>query len=114
MMILTRRGLFEGIFHLEIIQDQGFAILYKLGKSFFCIVDGNKGSLRAQLQNAAMLTIIVDDVKSWYEYLTAQGVKVKSNPSKNDFVENAFYFDPGGYIVETQTFLDHNIQNVFM
>ena len=60
-----------------------------------------------------MLTIIVDDVMEWYEYLTSKGVKVMGGPNHTPFVDNVFYYDPGGYIVETQTFKDPAVQKAF-
>lgn len=104
---------YENIFHLEVVQDQGGCKLYRQGKTFFGIVDSAHGTLKAQPKNACMLTIIVDDVMEWYEYLTSKGVKVYSGPNHTPFVDNVFYIDPGGYIVETQKFLDEKVQKEF-
>ena len=104
---------YENIFHLELVQDQGGCKLYRQGKCYFGIVDGSHGTLKPQPKNACMLTIIVDDVMEWYEYLTSKGVQVMSGPNHTPFVDNVFYIDPGGYIVETQTFKDETVQKAF-
>ena len=105
---------YENILKLELLQDQaGHCKLYRMGKCYFGIVDSPHGTIHAQPESACMLTIIVDDVMEWYEYMTAKGVRVMSGPNRNDFVENVFYYDPGGYIVETQKFLDPAIQQAF-
>ncbi len=104
---------YENIFKLEVVQDQGHCKLYRQGKCYFGIVDSAYGTIHALPKSACMLTIIVDNVMEWYEYLTSKGVKVMSGPNVNDWVENVFYLDPGGYVVETQTFLDPEVQKAF-
>jgi predicted enzyme related to lactoylglutathione lyase len=39
---------YENIFNFKVVQDQKMAKIYQIGKSFFGIVDGDKGSLRPQ------------------------------------------------------------------
>lgn len=104
---------YEDIFGLEIIQDQAMAKVYKLGKSYFGIVDGEKGSLKAQEKNAAMLTILVDSVEEWAEYLDKKGVKCIKPISCGKFAKSAFYEDPGGYVIEIQRFLNETVHKEF-
>lgn len=104
---------YEEIMRFPIVQDQGFAKIYRAGKSFFGIVDGKTGSLRAQSENAAMLTLLVDNVSEWHEYLVSNGVKVWKEPQKGSFAETGFYFDPGGYVVEIQHFNNPDEHKVF-
>ncbi len=96
---------YEKIFPVELVQDQRKARIYRIGKSFFGIVDGRKGSLRPQAVPSAMLTIIVDDVKEWHEYLISKDVRVVKGTISGTYIETAYYRDPGGYIIETQRFL---------
>lgn len=104
---------YENIFNFEIVQDQKMAKIYRIGKSFFGIVDGEKGSLRPQPDNAVMLTIIVDNVTQWYEYLKGKNVKEIKSPSKGVCAESAFFMDPGGYVIEIQRFINNEIQREF-
>ncbi len=104
---------YEDIFGLQIIQDQAMAKVYKLGKSYFGIVDGEKGSLKAQEKNAAMLTMLVDSVEEWAAYLDEKGVKCIKPVSCGRFAQSAFYEDPGGYVIEIQRFLDENVHKEF-
>ncbi len=104
---------YEDIFHLEIIQDQSMAKVYKLGKSYFGIVDGVKGSLKAQDYNAAMLTMLVDSVEDWCAYLDEKGVKCIKPCSCGKFAKSAFYEDPGGYVIEIQHFMNEEVHKEF-
>ena len=104
---------YENIFGLTAIQDQSMAKVYRLGKSYFGIVDGEKGSLKAQEKNAAMLTILVDSVEEWATFLKGKGVKCVKDVSCGKFAKSAFFEDPGGYIIEIQRFLDEEVQKEF-
>ena len=104
---------YENIFKFEIVQDQKMAKIYRAGKSFFGVVDGGKGSLRAKPDNAVMLTLIVDNVSEWYQYLKANNVKEIKKLTSGTYVESAFFEDPGGYIIEIQKFHNSDVQKEF-
>lgn len=104
---------YENVLGLEIIQDQKMAKVYRIGKSYFGIVDGEKGSLKAQDKNAAMLTILVDNVEEWAAYLIEKNVTCIKNVSCGKFAKSAFFEDPGGYVIEIQRFLDDGVQKEF-
>ena len=55
-----------------------------------------------------MITIVVDDVQGWYDYLKAKGIKLLTGIQKPEIapVECFFFEGPGGYHFEVQRFLD--------
>jgi catechol 2,3-dioxygenase-like lactoylglutathione lyase family enzyme len=104
---------YENILGAQLIQDQKMAKIYKFGKSYFGIVDGERGSLKAQDKNAAMLTFLVDSVEEWTAYFHEKGVKCFKDISMGKFAHSSFFIDPGGYVVEFQRFLDEDVQKEF-
>lgn len=104
---------YENTLGAEVVQDQKMAKVYKFGKTYFGIVDGEKGSLKAQEKNAAMLTLLVDDVEEWTKFLISKGTKCTKDVGCGRFAKSSFFEDPGGYIIEIQRFLDDEIQKEF-
>jgi predicted enzyme related to lactoylglutathione lyase len=102
------KDFFENILNLEIIDDQGDAIIYRIAKgAFIGIVDEKKGHCKAQDISAVLITLVTDNVKDWYEYLLSRGVKMETPIQKpeNFPVECFFFKGPGGYEFEVQKFL---------
>ena len=102
------KDFFENILNLEIIDDQGDAIIYRIAKgAFIGIVDEKKGHCKAQDISAVLITLVTDNVKDWYEYLLSRGVKMETPIQKpeNFPVECFFFKGPGGYKFEVQKFL---------
>lgn len=100
---------FEDVLNLEIVDRQEAARIYRMaGGAFLGIVDGAKGHWRPQEQSAVLITLVVDDVKAWYDCLKMNGVKMLSDIKKPDIapVECFFFEGPGGYHFEVQRFLD--------
>jgi len=102
------KDFFENILNLEIIDNQGDAIIYRIAKgAFIGIVDEKKGHCKAQDISAVLITLVTDNVKDWYEYLLSRGVKMETPIQKpeNFPVECFFFKGPGGYEFEVQKFL---------
>ena len=102
------KDFFENILNLEIIDDQGDALIYRIAKgAFIGIVDEKKGHCKAQDISALLITLVTDNVKDWYEYLLSRGVKMETPIQKpeNFPVECFFFKGPGGYEFEVQKFL---------
>ena len=100
---------FEDVLKLEIVEEQEAAKIYRItGGAFIGIVDGAKGHWRAQEQSAVLITLVVDDVKTWYDYLKIKGLKMLTGIQKPEIapVECFFFEGPGGYHFEVQRFLD--------
>lgn len=102
------KDFFENILELEIVDDQGKAIIYRLSVgAFIGIVNEKEGHCKAQDINAVLITLVTDDVKGWYKYLLSHGVKMETSVQKpeNFPVEYFFFKGPGGHEFEVQRFL---------
>ncbi|MFZ5916441.1 MAG: VOC family protein [Chloroflexota bacterium] len=99
---------FQEILGLELVEDQGWARIYRVaGAAFLGIVAGEKGFHAPRPENAVLVTLVVDDVTAWYERLRASGVEMLSQVQhRADIQIRCFFFrDPGGYTFEVQQFL---------
>ena len=106
----------EEVLQLELVDDQGFARIYRVGGGgFIGIVDEAKGHHRAQDDNAVLITLVVDEVQPWHERLNGMGLRmlsgIKTVPEAN--VECFFFVGPGGYHFEIQKFLDPEVEARF-
>lgn len=111
------RRFYEQFLGLPLVEDQGWARIYRLGdgNAFIGIVDEAHGSLRAQPENAVMITLVVDDVAAWHARALAYAVPVRQAPGRaaDIQIEYCFLTDPGGYVVEIQRFLNPDLAAVF-
>ncbi len=102
------KNFFENILNLEIVDNQGDAIIYCITKgAFIGIVNEEKGHCKAQDINAVLITLVTDDVTGWYKHLLSHGIKMETSVQKpeNFPVECFFFKGPGGYEFEVQKFL---------
>ena len=107
---------FEEILKLERVVDQDAAKIYRMsGGAFLGIVDGAKGHCRVKEESAVLITLVVDDVKGWYDYLKENGVKLLTEIQIPEIapVECFFFAGPGGYHFEVQRFLDPETAGAF-
>lgn len=107
---------FEEMLGLSPVETQDFARIYPFtDKAYIGIVAGASGFLQPQAENAVLITLVVDDVCSWYDYLQERGVvlltEVKHNPSIN--IRCFFFEGPGGYKFEVQEFLSPIARRIF-
>lgn len=101
---------------LELVEDQEWAKVYAVGeKGFLGIVAGQKGFHQPRDENAVLVTLVVDDVLGWYEYLSERGVNLLTGVKKVEEIQVRAFFlrDPGGYTLEIQQFLDADVAEVF-
>lgn len=99
---------YENTMQLTLVENQGFARIYRLtASSFIGIVDGVEGFHSPKPDNAVLVTMAVEDVDGWYDYLSARGVKILREPNTYESIQvRCFFFeDPGGYTYEVQQFL---------
>jgi predicted enzyme related to lactoylglutathione lyase len=100
----------EKVMKFELCDDQGAAKIYRVSpNAFIGIVDEKKGHCRAQDTNAVLITLVVEDVDGWYNYLRKKGIKLLSEVKQpSSFPVRCFFFeDTEGYQYEIQKFL-HN------
>lgn len=107
---------YENTIGLELVEDQGFAQIFRLtASSFIGIVDSEEGFHSAKPDNAVLLTMAVEDVDAWHAHLRAQNVKILREPNTYDSIQvRCFFFeDPGGYSFEVQQFLRPESAEIF-
>lgn len=91
---------------LGLVLDQGACRIYRVsGDAFlgFCQADD------APEQPAGIIvTLVADDVDSWYARLQEQGVAFEKPPALNPTynIYHCFLRDPNGYLLEIQRFQD--------
>lgn len=88
--------------------DQGWAKIFGVGPAASVgLVDEAHGSLRATVDKAVLLTMVVDDVDAWHAHLFAAGVRNVTEPKLHADIGVYCFFaeDPGGYKLEFQKFL---------
>jgi catechol 2,3-dioxygenase-like lactoylglutathione lyase family enzyme len=112
----TIASFFDDVMGFELVEDQGWAKIYRTGgNAFVGAVSGERGFHQPQEKNAVTVTLVVEDVPGWYEYLREQGVKLLTELQQSDEIQvRGFFFeDPGGYVFEVQQFLKPELARVF-
>jgi catechol 2,3-dioxygenase-like lactoylglutathione lyase family enzyme len=107
---------YRDVLGLELVEDQRWAKIYSIGRgAFLGIVAGEKGFHQPQDENAVLVTLVVDDVFAWYDYLEEQGVNLLTEVKEVEEIQVRVFFleDPGGYTLEIQQFLDPEVAAVF-
>jgi len=105
---------YESMLDLELVEDQGMAKIYRIcGNAYLGIVDGTKGLFRPQRHSAVLLTLVVDDVQAWHDYLKGRGIETMSEISEDAHVRHFVLDDPGGYTLKVQSFLSLDVSDKF-
>lgn len=107
---------YEEIMGFELIEDQGWAKIYRVnGNAYLGIVDEERGFHKAQEKSAVLLTLVVDDVFWWYDYLKRKGVRMLTELREVEDIQIRGFFleDPGGYTIEVQQFLRPDVARIF-
>lgn len=107
---------YEDVLGLEIVDDQGWAKLYRVSPgAFFGIVDAGKGFHPARAENSVVLTLVTDDVEGWYTAFSKAGATLLTSIKVHDEIRVKCFFarDPGGYVLEIQSFLDPQVAERF-
>ena len=93
----------------ELVIDVDFARVYRVsGSSHVGIVDGKRGFLRAKEDKPVMISFVVEDIDSWYDYLRDKGVEIFQPPKEASYLrmKTLLLRDPEGYVVEILEFLE--------
>jgi predicted enzyme related to lactoylglutathione lyase len=107
---------YEEMMGFELIEDQGWAKIYRVhGSSYLGIVDEERGFHKAQEKSAVLITLVVNDVVGWYDYLKLKGVKMLTELREMESIQVRGFFleDPGGYAIEVQQFLNPDVARIF-
>ena len=107
---------YEDVMGFELVDDQGFARLYRVsGNAFMGIVAGEEGFRHPQAYNAVVLTVLVNDVDAWYAHLQTHGARLLTEVQDRTALGLRCFFleDPGGYAIEIQEFLRPDLVKIF-
>ena len=107
---------YRDVMGFEVAEDQGWTKIYSIGRgAFLGIVAGEKGFHEPQDENAVLVTLVVDDVYAWYEYLEDRSVNLLTRVRDVEEIQVRGFFlaDPGGYTLEIQQFLKPEVAAVF-
>jgi predicted enzyme related to lactoylglutathione lyase len=90
---------------LECIRDEGDARIFATAESAAIGVCGAFEN-RVVEPKGCMISIVTDDVDSWYRRLTEKGVAVAGQPHRLEQfgIYTFFVTDPNGYVIEFQQF----------
>ena len=107
---------YQEVMGFELIEDQGWAKIYRVsGNAYLGIVDEERGFHKAQEKSAVLITLAVDDVFWWYDYLRRKDVKILTDLREvEDIQVRGFFLEgPGGYTIEVQQFLKPDVARIF-
>ena len=107
---------YSNVMGFKLVDYQKWAKIYKInGNAFMGVVGEGKGFCKVQDENAVLLTLVVDNVYSWYEHLKERGITpVTEIQEKEDIQVRCFFLkDPGGYALEIQQFLNPKVAEIF-
>jgi catechol 2,3-dioxygenase-like lactoylglutathione lyase family enzyme len=96
---------YDEILELPLVRDQGSCRIYKSSTSSYL---GFCTHLDTSSPEGIILTLVEDDVDSWYQQLIENGISIPAPPVQNsDYQIYHFFFkDPNGYTLEIQRFDD--------
>ena len=104
---LTKTARFyEEIIGLEMVLDQGVCRIYQITDTAF--VGFCERATANGRDSDVIITLVTDEVDAWHEYLLAHDVDIEKPPTLNEDynIYHIFVRDPGGYLLEIQTFKD--------
>ncbi len=98
-------------FGLELTVDQEWAKVYQTSPTgYIGLVDGEPGMRDATAEKAVTVSFFTDDIRGWFDYARdEQAFELRSEAvSEADDRFLAFVgYDPEGYFLEFDTFLEH-------
>jgi predicted enzyme related to lactoylglutathione lyase len=101
---------YEGEFGLSMVVDQGLAKIYSTSPTGYVgLVDEARGMHSYTEDKAVTVSFLTDDLDAWFAHARAGAFELRSdtietgNPRYRAFVR----YDPEGYFVEFDTFLEH-------
>lgn len=101
---------YREVLGLPLIEDQGWAKVYRIhGSAHVGIVEARRGPVEKPAGSGTLLSIVVEDVDSWYERLKDEPtIEILGPPAMvSDILVYSFFLkDPAGYRIEIQAFTD--------
>ena len=103
---------YERTMGLELIVDQGWAKVYPTSPTgFIGFVDGARGLHSATDSSGVTMSFLTDDIESWFSHMQNQdGFEFRTEElgDESGRVRTFVGYDPGGYYLEWDEFLDRD------
>jgi len=101
----TTTDFYKRTLGLPVVLDQFDCRIFQVSE------DGYIGfCLREEIRpkGGIILTFVTNDVDQWYEHLKGKSIEIEKAPAVNTRYQiyHFFFWDPNGYILEVQKFLD--------
>jgi len=104
------QSFYENALGLDLIVDQGWAKVYTASPTGFVgFVDGTRGLHNATEENGVTVSFLTDDIESWFDHMSAQdGFEFRTEElgDESGRVRTFVGYDPSGYFLEWDEFLD--------
>lgn len=100
---------YEELLGVDLLVDQGWAKVYEASPTgYIGLVDGARGMHQSTEENAVTVSLLTQDVRAWMDHARAMGVELRSDTigMESDLVETFVGYDPTGYFLEWDNFLD--------
>ena len=100
---------YEELLGVDLLVDQGWAKVYEASSTgYIGLVDGARGMHQSTEENAVTVSLLTQDVRAWMDHARAMGVELRSDTigMESDLVETFVGYDPTGYFLEWDNFLD--------
>lgn len=100
---------YEELLNESLLVDQGWAKVYRASPTgYIGLVDGARGMHSSTEENAVTVSFLTRDVRGWMERARTLGVELRSDSigMESDRVETFVGYDPTGYFLEWDHFLD--------
>lgn len=99
---------YQGVMGLQMVLDQAHCRIYRTGKTAYLGICENQDQGNQEEREGVIFTLVVDDVRGWYDYLRDQGWEMLEEPKYNEryLITHFFFRDPDGYLIEIQRFED--------
>lgn len=101
---------YEETLGLDLLVDQGWAKVYRTsGSGYLGLVDESRGMHSYTEEKAVTVSFLTDNLEAWFEYAKGGAFELRSDslseagPRVHAFVG----YDPGGYFLEFDRFLEH-------
>jgi len=105
----TMERFWEGLLGVDMIVDQGWAKVYQVSPTGFVgLVDGERGLHDATEEKSVTVSFFTEDVAAWQAWTRSRGIPERSPElgSESGLVSTWVAFDPEGYFLEWDTFLE--------
>ena len=99
----------EGLLGVDLLVDQGWAKVYRASRTgFIGLVDGERGLHQATDDKSVTVSFFTPDVGAWRDRTERLGIEARSADlgTESGRVSTWVAFDPEGYFLEWDTFLD--------